>query len=81
MNIKKVLHIVAFVLLIIGGIDWGVIGFFGGIGASHADLLELVFGNSDFGSTAIQLVQTLVGLSAVYLLFTHKGDCKTCGGK
>ena len=26
-----------------------------------------------------QVVYILVGLSAIYLAATHKGDCKTCG--
>lgn len=72
MNWNKTLHIVAFTLLLIGGLDWGLIGLFG------FDLLDFVFGDL---VVVQQVIQTLVGVSAVYVLFTHKGDCKICGGK
>ena len=74
MDSKKLLHIVAFSLLIIGGINWGVIGFFG----ADYDLIDLVFGSLD---VVPEVLETLVGVSALYVLFTHKGDCKVCGGK
>lgn len=72
MDTKKVLHIVAFTLLLIGGLNWGLIGLFG------FDVLDFVFADL---VVVQQIIQTLVGVSAVYILFTHKGDCKICGGK
>jgi uncharacterized protein len=74
MEPKKLLHIIAFSLLIIGGINWGLIGF---LGADY-DLIDLVFGSFD---VVPEVLETLVGVSALYVLFTHKGDCKVCGGK
>jgi uncharacterized membrane protein YuzA (DUF378 family) len=74
MDTKKVLHIIAFSLLIIGGINWGVIGFFG----ADYDLIDLLFGNINY---VPDVLETLVGVSALYVLFTHRGDCKVCGGK
>jgi uncharacterized membrane protein YuzA (DUF378 family) len=72
MDAKKVLHIVAFTLLVLGGINWGVVGLW------DYDLLQLVFPDM----TVVQrVIETLIGVSAIYLLFTHKGDCKVCGGK
>jgi hypothetical protein len=51
----------ATVLLIIGGINWGLIGLFG------FDLVAAIFG----GPTAIlsRIVYCLVGISAIYELF------------
>jgi uncharacterized membrane protein YuzA (DUF378 family) len=83
MDLKKVLHIVAFVLLLIGGLNWGLIGL------RDFDLLDFVFpafqpdGLTENNANIIiqQVIQSLVGISAVYVLFTHKSDCKVCNGK
>ena len=60
---------VAFVLVIVGGLNWGLtaLGF---------NLVTMIFGSWPMVE---QLVYILVGLSAVYLAITHKGDCKMCG--
>lgn len=68
----KTLHMVAFVLLVVGGLNWGLVGLF------NFDLVGSILGT---GSALTQLVYVLVGVSAVYLGFTHKGDCRVCGGK
>lgn len=52
---------VAVVLVIIGGLNWGLIGIFGW------DLVAYIFGTM---STISQVVYILVGLSAVYLAAT-----------
>ncbi len=64
----KWLHVVAFILLVVGGLNWGLVGLF------DYNLVMAVLGT---GMLA-KLVYVLVGLSALYLLVTHKGDCKTC---
>jgi len=69
---KKMLHMVAFIVLAVGGLNWGLIGLFG------FDLVSAILGFSDL---LLRLVFILVGLSAVYLLATHKHDCKTCRGE
>ncbi|WP_152657241.1 DUF378 domain-containing protein [Oceanobacillus sp. CFH 90083] len=58
----KTLHAIAVTLLIIGGINWGLIGFF------QFDLVSAIFG----GQTAIlsRIIYGLVGLSAIYYLTT-----------
>ena len=48
----------AFALLIIGGLNWGLIGFF------NFDLVKAIFGDMTFLSRTIY---SLVGLSALYL--------------
>jgi hypothetical protein len=62
----KGLHTIAFILVIVGGINWLLIGLANwGVG-------EVL------GAGISRIVYILVGLSAVYLLFTHKRDCKEC---
>lgn len=56
----KILDIVAFILLIVGGLNWGLVGAF------DFDLVGTIFGA---GTLLSRLVYILVGLSAVYKLF------------
>ncbi|GEN87975.1 DUF378 domain-containing protein [Oceanobacillus sp. FSL W8-0428] len=58
----KTLHAIAVTLLIIGGINWGLIGFF------QFDLVSAIFG----GQTAVlsRIIYGLVGISAIYYLTT-----------
>ena len=65
----KYLHYAAFILVIIGGLNWLWIGLLDGGGVG--DYL---------GASLAKWVYILVGLSAVYLLVVHKKDCKMCGG-
>ncbi len=66
------LHMVAFLLLVVGGLNWGLVGLL------KFNLVSAVLG----GMPALEmLVYILVGVSAVWLLVTHKGDCKVCSGK
>jgi len=66
----KWLHIVAYVLLFVGGLNWGLVGLF------HFDLVATLFGPMSMLSSFIYI---LVGLATVYVIFTHKMDCKVCG--
>jgi uncharacterized membrane protein YuzA (DUF378 family) len=66
---------VAFILLVVGGINWGLVGFFG------FDLVAFIFGSMSFVS---RVVYALVGLSAVYVAFLPAmlgGTEKYMGGK
>jgi uncharacterized membrane protein YuzA (DUF378 family) len=54
----KVLTMVAFALLIVGGLNWGLVGLF------QFDLVAAIFG---VGSLISNIVYILVGLSAVYV--------------
>ena len=67
----KSMHVAAFVLLVIGGVNWGLIGLFG------FNLVEAVFGSVPWLE---RLIYVLVGVAAVMLMATHKKDCKTCVG-
>ena len=64
----KALHIVAFVLLVVGGLNWALYAF-------GFNLVTMLLGS---WPVAEQAVYVLVGLSAVYFAVTHNGDCKVC---
>lgn len=54
----KSLDVLAAVLLVVGGLNWGLVGF------SQFDLVGAIFGGQGAGLS--RLVYALVGLSAVY---------------
>ncbi|MCL5017362.1 MAG: DUF378 domain-containing protein [Patescibacteria group bacterium] len=58
-NKLKVLDIIALVLVIIGGLNWGLVAF-----SPSYDLVQLLLGAWPI---LAQLVYLLVGVSAVYL--------------
>ena len=67
----KLLHMVAFILVMVGGLNWGLVGLL------HLNVVEMIFGVGMITT----IVYILVGLSALYLVLTHKGDCKVCSMK
>jgi hypothetical protein len=66
----KSLHTVAFILLVIGGLNWLLVGLTGW------DVGQL-FGGQD--AIISRVIYVLVGLSAIYEVATHKKNCKDCG--
>ena len=66
----KVLHMITFALLVIGGLNWGIEGVSNGYNVVHAILGSW--------SWLEMLVYILVGLSAIYEVATHKANCKMC---
>lgn len=70
----KILHGGAFVLVVVGAINWGLVGLGGFMGSSW-NLVSMILGSWPMVES---LVYVLVGLSGLYLMFTHKGDCKCC---
>jgi uncharacterized membrane protein YuzA (DUF378 family) len=66
----KALHCVAFVLLVIGGLNWGLVGI-----NSDWNLVEKILGS---WPVVVQVVYILVGLSAILIAVGHKKDCKAC---
>lgn len=70
--ILKALHIVSYILLFVGGLNWGLWGLF-----------EFNLVNSILGSmpTVEKLVYVLVGVATVYVIATHRTDCRVCGAK
>jgi len=59
---------IAFILLIVGGLNWGLQGAF------HFNLVERILGTG--GLT--QIVYILVGLSAIEEAVMHKKLCRNC---
>jgi uncharacterized membrane protein YuzA (DUF378 family) len=67
----KALHKTAFWLLIIGGLDWGLIALGNWMG-SNWNVINLIFGS---WSWLENLIYLLVGISALILIFKkHKKD-------
>lgn len=54
---------IAIILVIVGGLNWGLIGIF------DFNLVAALFGEGSFIS---RVVYTLVGLSAAYVLIIHR---------
>lgn len=67
----KAVHTVAFILLVVGGLNWLLVGLAGW------DIGDL-FGGVD--ALISKVIYILVGLSAIILLVTHKRDCRCCSG-
>jgi len=65
---NKLVHLVAFGLLVVGGLNWLLVGAF------DLNLVTMLLGEG----TAANVVYILVGLAAVLEMFTHKGRCKDC---
>ncbi len=57
----KALYMVTLVLIVVGGVNWGLVGFF------DYNLVDALFGE---GSALSRVVYSLVGLSALYVLVT-----------
>ena len=67
---NKTLHMIAWILLIVGGLNWLLQGL---IGWEIGDLL------GGMSAPISRLIYILVGLSAVFEIVTHKKTCKMCG--
>lgn len=65
----KFIHVLAFILVIIGGLNWLLVGLF------QWDVGSL-FGGMD--ASISRIIYVLVGLSAIVLLASHKKDCRCC---
>ena len=69
MNLLKSLHMVTFILVIIGALNWGLVGLFG------FNLVETILGGMPSVERAVYV---LVGLSAVWEVVKHRQNCKMC---
>lgn len=63
----KTIHMIAWILIMIGGLNWLLTGLFPGwnLGMYLGDMLA-------------RIVYILVGLSAIYEIATHKASCRAC---
>ena len=74
---KKWIHMIAFILVIIGAIDLGLFGIVPANAQGQGfDLLQAIF---RFSPTLLEVIYTLIGISGIYLLVTHRKECKVCG--
>lgn len=74
MNMNSV-HRIAFILVIIGGLNLGLVGV-GSYMGGNWNVVNLLLGSWVWLEN---LVYALVGLSALALIFDHKGTCRMCG--
>ena len=68
----KGLHVLTFVLVMVGALNWGLVGLF------NFNLLTTIFGSLP---SLERIIYIAVGLSGIYLFAQHKKDCKNCGEK
>lgn len=62
---------VSFILLAVGGLNWLLVG----LTPSGWDVGQLFGGQ---GAGISRIIYVLVGLAALYEIFTHKKCCKAC---
>jgi uncharacterized membrane protein YuzA (DUF378 family) len=67
----KALHMIAFTLLVIGGVNWLLVAF-------NWNLVTLIFGA---WPAVVMLIYILVGLSAILEAVTHGKNCRMCSSK
>lgn len=65
----KAVHVIAFVLLVVGGLNWLLVGL------ADFNLVTYLVGSWPMVEKAVYV---LVGLSAVVLAVGHKKACKEC---
>jgi hypothetical protein len=58
MKVKGVIDVIAFVLMVIGGLNWGLYGLF------QLDIVNMILG----AGLIADIVYTLVGVSALYAI-------------
>ncbi|MBX4205110.1 MAG: DUF378 domain-containing protein [Candidatus Doudnabacteria bacterium] len=62
----KALHLVTWVLLVVGGLNWGL------------KIFSVDIGTWGLGDTVNNIIYALVALSALYELATHGKRCRMC---
>jgi uncharacterized membrane protein YuzA (DUF378 family) len=68
----RVVNVIALVLILIGGLNWGLVGFF------DYNLVDAVFGE---GSGVARVVYAVVGVAAVYKIAVAIGSRAMSQGK
>jgi uncharacterized membrane protein YuzA (DUF378 family) len=68
----KVLHAIAFILVVVGAINWGLVGI------GDWNVVSMILGSIPWLE---KLVYVLVGLSGLVLIYTHRKDCRHCEPK
>lgn len=60
MRTSEAIYWIALILVVIGGLNWGLVGLF------NYNLVQAIFGTGTISS----VIYILVGLSALYMIFT-----------
>lgn len=68
----KLLHNISYALVLVGALNWGLIGLF------NFNLVNMIFGSM---RGIENLVYILVGVAAGYSIYEHKQICMMCSGK
>lgn len=68
----RILHVVSYILVFVGGLNWGLIGLF------NFNVVGTLLGTMP---TIEKVVYILVGAATVYLIATHMTYCKYCSKK
>ena len=66
---KKGLHMITFILLVVGGLNWLAYGLF------EKEIGALIGG---MNMNAAKVIYILVGLAAIFEIVTHGSRCKEC---
>lgn len=72
METNKMIHMVTYLLMVVGALNWGLVGLFG---------FNLVTTLVGAWPMVEKLVYILVGVGAVYEFATHMQNCKLCSKK
>lgn len=65
----KILFWICTIVTVIGGINWGMVGFF------NFDLVAYLFGNM---TVITRIIYTFVGIAAIALILISVGRCIHC---
>ena len=60
MAVRNPVDLIALILVIVGGLNWGLVGLF------DFNLVDTIFGG---GSTLSRIVYMIVGLAALYMIY------------
>jgi uncharacterized membrane protein YuzA (DUF378 family) len=71
----KSLHFLAFILVIVGALNWGLVGLGYFVSGADWNVVRMILGSWPMVES---LVYVLVGLSALMLAFTHMKTCREC---
>ena len=71
----KALHIIAFILVTVGALNWGLVGLGWLVSGADWNVVHMIL------SSSIQfeaIVYVLVGVSGLWLAIGHGKDCHAC---
>ena len=72
----KNLHMVSWILIIVGAVNWGLVGLGALLGGSSWNVVSMLLGS---WPQVEAIVYVLVGAAAVYELVSHKKNCSQGG--